>query len=491
MLILPLHRPFNRANFPFATIMLVLINVFVFFALQGGDDAVAARALKYYRESQLLQTELPHYREWLQAHPDRRRQEALDAMEQAGSPLLVHLIQSDDAFLAALRADQLITPQHEAYAAWKPARVAFDRLWDRRFTERYALRYSEMAPVKLFSYQFLHGGFGHLLGNMIFLVMLGLLVEGALGSGLFVALYLLGGIGSGLASLWFRWGDVGGLVGASGAIAALMGAYCVLWGLRKVRVFWWAFVVFDYSRIAALWLLPFWLGWELFNLAANPDAGIGFDAHAGGIVSGALLAWGVRKLGWERREFLDEDEKADQALSQQQSLQQALEHLGRLEVLQARKLLEPLDRDGPPSLDVRIALYRCERYAKQVEPLRRALQRLLELPLPDAATARKIKGVIDDYRKADPEGLALQPAQLLPLARAWLRIGADKDAEALLLELGQRLPDHPGLDQACWQLAQRAREGSPDWRTRMELVVRLCPGSELAPKARFLLSQSA
>ena len=150
-----------------------------------------------------------------------------------------------------------------------------------------------------------------------------------------------------------------------------------------------------------------------------------------------------------------------------------------------------VEAQGNGSLDVRIALYRCERYSRQLEPTRRALQRLLELQLPDAATARKVKSVIDDYRKADPEAQALQPVQLLQLARAWLRIGADKDAQALLVELGQRLPDHPGLDQACWQLAQRAREGSPDWRTRLELIVRHCPGSELAPKARFLLSQNA
>ena len=77
------------------------------------------------------------------------------------------------------------------------------------------------------------------------------------------------------------------------------------------------------------------------------------------------------------------------------------------------------------------------------------------------------------------------------MARAWLRIGADKDAEQLLRELGQRLPDHPGLAELCWQTAQRAREGSADWRTRLELIVRHCPRSELAPKAKFLLSQTA
>lgn len=489
MLILPLHRPFNRANFPFATIALVLVNAFVFFFLQSQDEAAGERALRYYQQAQLGRVELPVYREWLAQHPDARRQQLLEQYGEMPA-LTVQLIQSDADFLEALRADRLVTAENAHYASWKEGRSEFDRLWQRRFTERHQLQYSGFSPARLFTSMFLHGDFGHLLGNMVFLVMLGLLVEGALGSALFLAVYLLGGLGGSLVSLALHWGEPGGALGASGAIAALMGAYCVLWGLRKVRVFWWAFVVFDYSRIAALWLLPFWLGWELFNLLANPDAGIGFDAHAGGIASGALLAWGVRALGWERREFLDEDEKADQAKAQQDGLELALQHLGRLEVAPARKLLEPLDRAGPPSLDVRIALYRCARYAKLPAAMRDALQRVLELPLADAAAVRKVKAVIDDYRKVDADGLVLQPAQSLQLARAWLRIGADKDAEPLLRELGQRLPDHPGLAELCWQVAQRAREGSADWRARLELIVRHCPRSELAPKAQFLLSQT-
>ncbi|HVH34490.1 MAG TPA: rhomboid family intramembrane serine protease, partial [Tahibacter sp.] len=269
---------------------------------------------------------------------------------------------------------------------------------------------------------------------------------------------------------------------ASGAIAGLMGAYCVLWGTRKVRVFWWALVAFGYSRITALWLLPFWLGWELFNLMTNGNAGVGFDAHAGGIVSGALLAFGVRSLGWEQREFLDADEKADQAKAQTDALERALQHLGRLETRQALALLEPLD--------VRIALYRCARYANQPAALRAALARVVELPLADAAAARKVKQVVDDYRKVDADGIALPPPQQLQLARAWLRIGADADAEQLARDLGVRAADLPGLAELCWQLAQRAREGSPQWRARLQLIASHCPRSELAPKAAFLLAQT-
>lgn len=490
MLILPLHRPLDRANFPFATMALVLVNVFVFLFLQGGDDAAAARAVTYYDETGLGRIELPLYRAWLQTHPQPRREEVIQHLDGDSSALAAHVLQSDGAFLQERNADRLITPLDPRHAAWKEQRAEFERLWQEQFTERHLLRYSQIDPGRVLSSMFLHGDFGHLLGNMIFLVVLGLLVEGALGVGLFLALYLLAGCGAAFVALAYRWGDIGAMLGASGAIAGLMGAYCVLWGLRKVRVFWWAFVVFGYSRIAALWLLPFWLGWELFNLMANADAGVGFDAHAGGIVSGALLAAGVRALGWERRDFLDADEKADQAKAYASALGRALQHLGRLEIVQARALLEPLDQTGPPSLDVRIALYRCARYANQPAAARRAVERVLDLPLGDAAAARKVKQVLDDYRKLDAAGVELTAPQQLQLARAWLRIGADADAELLLRELAASAAETPGFAELCWQLAQRAREGSPEWRARLQLIAEHCPRSELASKARFLLAQT-
>ncbi|HSX59997.1 MAG TPA: rhomboid family intramembrane serine protease, partial [Tahibacter sp.] len=342
MLIVPLHRPLNRANFPFATMALVVVNLFVFLFLQSGDGAAERRATAYYAETGLARIELPLYREWLQTHPDERRQEWLDRLEGGPPPsLTAQIVQSDAAFVRALQTDQILTPQDPRHADWKAQRDAFDRLWQQQFTQRHLLRNSEISPARLFSSMFLHGGFGHLLGNMIFLVVLGLLVEGALGAGLFLALYLLAGCGAGLTALAYHWGDAGGMLGASGAIAGLMGAYCVLWGMRKVRVFWWAFVVFGYSRVTALWLLPFWLGWEVFNLMANADAGVGFDAHAGGIVSGALLALAVRSLGWERRDFVDADEKADREKANDDALERALQHLGKLEARPARALLEP------------------------------------------------------------------------------------------------------------------------------------------------------
>jgi len=138
--------------------------------------------------------ELPLYREWLQTHPQARREELLQHLDDDSSALTAQVLQSDDAFVQALNADTLITPQDPRHAAWREQRSEFERLWQRQFTERHLLRYSELAPDRLFTSMFLHGGFGHLLGNMFFLWAFGIVVEGKLGWWKFLGVYMTIGI---------------------------------------------------------------------------------------------------------------------------------------------------------------------------------------------------------------------------------------------------------------------------------------------------------
>ncbi|WP_330890381.1 rhomboid family intramembrane serine protease, partial [Rudaea sp.] len=375
MLIVPLHRSLNWANFPWMTAALILINFIVFFGLQSSDEAVFERAFEQYRASALDRIEFPVFRDWQQEHEKNAR--ARDAMQRAPAEFQLQLMQANAEFVDALEAGRIIAPTWEGYADWREKRDEFNRLWSESYTERFKMRFSHLEPVRMFGAMFLHGGFGHLLGNMIFLALLGLLVEGALGPWLFLALYLAGGLGGQLVSLAVRWGEHGSALGASGAIASLMGAYCVLWGLRKVRVFYWFFVVFDYVSVPAIAVLPFWVGWEIFNLIGNRGAHVGFDAHAGGMVCGALLAFGVRRLGWERENFLAEDEQAEQREQNALRYEQAMQHLGRLEVPRAQALLQEIDAQEPGRLDVAVALYRCARYGDDAVAIDRRAARVL------------------------------------------------------------------------------------------------------------------
>ncbi len=493
MLILPLHRTPTRANFPWVTLALILANVFVFCFLQSGDGRVRERALDYYAGVDLAHEEFPAYREWLSTPAGAtERSETFDAAVQAGGARLGALIlQSDRAFVAELDGGRIIAAQAPDYAAWHERRDEFERRWDAAFTERWMLHFSEFDPRRMFGAMFLHGGVGHLVGNMLFLAVLGLLVEGALGGGLFLAVYLLGGIGSAMFSLAWRWGEIGNALGASGAIASLMGAYCVLWGRRKIRFFWWFFVAFDYVKAPALLLLPFWLGWELVNLFWNKGAHVGFDAHAGGIVSGALLALGVRALGWERRDFLDEDSIADAAADDRAALAKAQQHLGRLEIAAARALLEPMADRRPDDFDVRVALYRCARYEPRAPQLDAAARRVLTYAA-DVRQAHEQKAIFDDYRKAGGGRLPLSAGELIGLVKRWPAIGAGADAARLIGTIIARAPTTTGLAAAALALARELRLRTPaESKQVLAAIERAWPTSPEADKARVLLSEVA
>jgi membrane associated rhomboid family serine protease len=492
LLILPLHRAITRANFPLITFGLILANAFVFLFLQSGDDGVRERAVEYYASADLAQWEFPAYREWLGARADaQERTQLFSHFADAGNvAIAVQVLQSDADFVADLEADRIVNAAIPGHAQWRELRSEFDRLWEGGFTERWMLRQSELSPRRMFGAMFLHGGIGHLLGNMLFLALLGLLVEGALGHGLFLVVYLVGGFGAALASLAWHWGDHGSLIGASGAIASLMGAYCVLWGRRRVRFFWWFFVVFDYVRAPALLLLPFWLGWELLQLLFVHGSNVAFEAHAGGIVSGALLALAIRLCGRERREFLDEDEIADAAIDDRAALGKALEHVGRLELPAARALLEPLAQRRPDDLDILAALYRCARYEPGTPQLAAAAAAVFAHPARSAADARVQKDVYDDALKAAGGRVVPTPAQQLALAARWPLIGEGGAAARLLGELAVRSPALPHLPAALLGLARdlRARGDAAGATRLLERVVASWPESIDAGKARVLLA---
>ena len=226
MLLLPLHRPLTRATFPVVTALLVLINVFVFFGPQAGDEARVEEALTGYIPSRLAEIEAPAYERWLIERGGRADDLAdFRALgdDRARREFVGRRTLVDREFEPALRTGRLF-PDESTFDEWRRLRVGYDAQLSSIPTLRYLLRASEFDPVRLVSSAFLHADIGHLFGNMLFLMIIGLLVEGALGPWRFLAVYLLGAVGANLASLAFHWGDATGGLGASGAIAALMGA---------------------------------------------------------------------------------------------------------------------------------------------------------------------------------------------------------------------------------------------------------------------------
>ena len=153
----------------------------------------------------------------------------------------------------------------------------------------------------LFTAMFMHAGWIHLLGNMLYLWIFGDNVEDRLGHGLFLVFYILCGLGATFAQLAFSLGSNVPNLGASGAIAGVLGAYIVMFPRGRVSVLMGRAVV----PMSALVVIGFWIVIQIFSgigtLAASSQTeggGVAYMAHIGGFIAGVILTF---LLGGTRR----------------------------------------------------------------------------------------------------------------------------------------------------------------------------------------------
>jgi membrane associated rhomboid family serine protease len=151
----------------------------------------------------------------------------------------------------------------------------------------------------VFTSMFMHGSIAHFLGNMLFLWVFGDNIEDAMGHIGYLFFYLAGGLSAALAHIAFDTGSAVPMIGASGAISAVMGAYLLLFPTGSVRVLVFVGIPLLFA-VPALLVLGLWFVMQLMSgvaaLEGAGDAagGIAFWAHIGGFVAGAVLVWFFR-----------------------------------------------------------------------------------------------------------------------------------------------------------------------------------------------------
>lgn len=168
--------------------------------------------------------------------------------------------------------------------------------------ERYAFVPATHTLISYLTANFLHGGVLHLVGNMWFLWLAGFVLEDLWGRWLYAAFFLIAGAA---AQQFYYWTDTGSItpaLGASGAVAALMGAFLVRLPKMKIEMAWLFWFRLYRFRAAAYWLLPLWLLNELFyGSLMGSSGGVAHWAHVGGFLFGALAAVAIQHSGLEQK----------------------------------------------------------------------------------------------------------------------------------------------------------------------------------------------
>jgi membrane associated rhomboid family serine protease len=143
--------------------------------------------------------------------------------------------------------------------------------------------------VTLFSSMFLHGGFMHLIGNMLYLWIFGNNIEDTLGHFRFLTFYLLAGLSAALIQVLSDPQSATPMIGASGAVAGVLGAYLLLFPQARILTLMFIFFFIRMIRVPALIVLGFWFLMQLLGVTSGAETGVAFFAHIGGFVAGLMM----------------------------------------------------------------------------------------------------------------------------------------------------------------------------------------------------------
>jgi membrane associated rhomboid family serine protease len=237
-----------------------------------------------------------------------------------------------------------------------------DRLWGEfkalmsvSVLRKYGYVPAEPHPLGLLTSMFMHAGWLHLLGNMLFLWLSGGSLEDRWGRLLFLILYLVSGVVATLAHAVMNPHSHLPLVGASGAIAGLMGAFLIRLTTARIRFFYWIFF-FRGTFAAPAWvMLPLWLLEQLLMARTGTAGGVAVWAHIGGFVFGAVVAGVILATDMEAK-VLTPAVKKKTTWEPSERLTAALEKLDGGDVDGAIKILEALLRAKPDDIDARTSL---------------------------------------------------------------------------------------------------------------------------------------
>ncbi len=455
MLLIPVHKKIDWKNAPIITILLILSNVFIFLFFQLDDDEKRAAAFDYYNSSGLAKIELPAAIKFADESGDFDLSERLNKVKPTDFPYWAAYLQTNAKYIKALHDGELITYKDPAFDEWNAKRQEFDRLYESITTVHYSLRTAQPTAVTLFTNMFLHGGFGHLIGNIIFLLAVGMLVEETMDSLSYLILYLLAGLGSSAFDLVFNSGEMIPHIGASGAISGLIGANAVLYGLQRIRFFYFIGVYFNYIKLPAFIFLPAWIIDQLIQIALEPDSGVNYMVHVGGAISGAVIGFIAKKtLPTFKQEKVEQVEKVDKFT---EDLQQARDLINEFKPEAALAILRRLYRENPDNREILASAYKCSRIEPASEEYHALAHAIFSLNDSDPATDKLVKATFAEYLRLARPATRMNSDIACRLANRFVRLRAAAEAERLMgVILTKKLPcaENNRLIQAFFTLLQ-------------------------------------
>lgn len=458
MLLIPVTGKISWRNPPAVTLCLIIINILVYFLLQGQDYRLYEQAAAYYFDSGLAEIEMPHYIDFRRPEgvPADTPPEALPIETQYR---LYSEMSQDAEFIEKLHGGDVISPEQDGFDAWQDMRKKYETIRSHIVALNYGFRPAFPSVASAFTYMFLHGGFGHLFGNMIFLWILGCLLEMGFGRRFVAGAYVATGI-TAVGLFWLTNLDSAApLIGASGSIAGLMGAFALLFGKARVKVFYSLGFYFNYVRFPAVALFPLWIGNEFFQLFFTGPRHVAYVAHIGGLIGGALIGFGFQHFGGARSAVDFDDDADDRAAP---LIEKALQRIGVLDMEGGRRSLEAALEIDPQHCEALGHLFNIEKIDPTAKQFHLIAARLLDCLCNDPQQYGKVWETYEEYRRLSSPP-RLTPNLYLRLSKVFCNLGRLESAERILVGLLKKKRDTQGLPEGLLHFANTCKaSGAPE-----------------------------
>jgi membrane associated rhomboid family serine protease len=489
MLIIPLSEGPQR-RFPFITLLLILLNIGIFIYFQHSEQQRYMQAVSWARSSGLLEIEAQVYQEYLQ----RRHEDIPEVLQDSRKPAAAfQLLIQDDQFQSALRQQILIPPADPRFADWAPKRKTFEEKLDQSLAFRFGYSPARKNYLGITTYSFLHDGIIPLVGNMLFLWFVGSWIEIGIGRILYLGIYLMTGAFAALAFGFVEPLNQGPLLGASGALAGLMGTYLVIYCGRKSSVLCSLGFCSRHTTVFGWFLFPFWISKEVYLLANFPEMQ-NLAALAGGLLAGIFIGLifqtqGGRQVG--RTVHLSTPAKTKgtrfHLLPKQQNLE-IPDSLTDKEAAKLRKKIREEIKKDPHNINMLIRIFQLEKRSPQSGEFHKAASKLL-CQYVSLDNEQELQAYFQEYDQLC-DAPRLHPSVMLALAKIHTRAGKTSQAARFLLHLMKQRPLYPGIPSSLFTLGCAYRDQGKEKRAEkcFQLICKQYPQTIISQQAEEMLT---
>ncbi len=468
-LIIPAERRIDWSNPPLVTLTLIIFTLLIFLFFQQNDEKKLTAAINYYLQSPLVKIEVPIFKKTLGLNqsPNSSTLTRLDKQQQLKS-LVIEMI-FNDQWNAELNQGMIKPPANE-FNVWQQSRNEFERKLAKVVFLKYGLKPAKFSLFTATTSIFLHANFWHIFGNMLFLLIFGFSLEKIFGKIKYLIIYLASGIGAAAFFSYFNANSYVPLIGASGAIAGLMGSYATVYGFKKIKFFIWIVAYFKYIRLPALVVLPIWILKEILANNSAEDPGIAYLAHVGGLLTGAIFTLMLSRSFFSPSQSIDTEyltgsDEEDDFDPIAESLEKSLTLIKNLNFKKARIELIKIIKQQPQNIRALELLFNIDKLNPKTKSFKKLVDHIFMITINERDLDDWIHDLYLKFRQLNPRG-GLSLTRLIDLCQRFIRSGYHADAEKIINLIEGARPETTELAELMMNIASSYIKNEQKYKAR-------------------------